>query len=152
MPNFTCLIYSHPGFTPFYQHLQGPCWYQIGSTKGNLTYHLYVPYPVLYHACSSHLVPRHLTILYSETPKYPNSTLRIATGYHLHQETKMLSVQDHLSLIISKYLPRALQSNNSSHNGYQLFSLGYQKHETNPSISVSRLCCSLSIKRYSTPH
>ena len=28
--------------------------------------------------------------------------------------------------------------------------IGYQRHDKNPSISVSRLCCSVSIERYST--
>ena len=36
--------------------------------------------------------------------------------YHLHEETKMLSVQDHLPLICSQYLARALQLNNPSHS------------------------------------
>ena len=39
------------------------------------TYHLYVPYPVPFHVCSSHLVPQHLTIPYSKTPRYPNRSL-----------------------------------------------------------------------------
>ena len=64
-------IFSHPDFTP-YQHHQGPYWYQLGSTKGNHTYHLYVPYPVPFHICSSFLVPQHLTVpyCYSETTNY----------------------------------------------------------------------------------
>ena len=52
-----------------------------------------------------------------------NSALRVATGCikmtsidHLHEETKMLPVQDHLSLICSKYLARTLQPNNPSYN------------------------------------
>ena len=50
-----------------------------------------------------------------------NSALRIATGCvkmtsinYLHEESKMLPVQDHLSLISSQHLVRALQPNNSS--------------------------------------
>ena len=62
-------------------------------------------------------------VRYSETPNYPRLTVRIATGCfkmasvdHLHEETKMLPVQDHLSLISSQYLARALQPNNPSHS------------------------------------
>ena len=60
--------YSLPGFTP-YSPVAGM--YQLVSTKGNPTYHLYVPYPVPFHVCSSHLVPEHITIPYSETINYP---------------------------------------------------------------------------------
>ena len=52
-----------------------------------------------------------------------NSALRIATGCvritcidHLHEETKMLPVQDYRSLISFQYLARALQPNNPSHS------------------------------------
>ena len=53
-----------------------------------------------------------------------NAAGGIATGCvkmtsidHLHEETKMLPVQDHLSLISSQYFVRALQPNNpSSHS------------------------------------
>ena len=52
-----------------------------------------------------------------------NSALRIAIGClkmasidHLHEETEMLPVQDHLSLICSQYLDRALQLTNPSHS------------------------------------
>ena len=52
-----------------------------------------------------------------------NSALHIVTGSvkmtivdHLHEETKMLPVQDHLYLISSKHLARALQPNNPSHS------------------------------------
>ena len=52
-----------------------------------------------------------------------NSALRIATGCvrmasvdHLHEETEMLPVQEHLSLICSQYLARALQPTNPSHD------------------------------------
>ena len=49
------------------------------------------------------------------------SALCIATGcvkmisiHHLHEETKMLPIQDYLSLFCSQYLARALQPNNPS--------------------------------------
>ena len=52
-----------------------------------------------------------------------NSAFRIVTGCvkmtsmdHLYEETKMLSVQDHLSLTSSQYLATALQPNNPSHS------------------------------------
>jgi len=52
-----------------------------------------------------------------------NSALRIATGCvkmtsvdHLHEETEMLHVKDHLSLISFQYLARALQPKNPSHS------------------------------------
>jgi len=52
-----------------------------------------------------------------------NSALRIATGCvrmasidDLHEETEMLPVQEHLSLIFSQYLARVLQSTNPSHD------------------------------------
>ena len=52
-----------------------------------------------------------------------NSAVLIATGCvkmasveHLHEETEMLHVQDHLSLIWSQYLTRALQPDNPSHS------------------------------------
>ena len=52
-----------------------------------------------------------------------NINYEIATGCvkmtsidHLYEETKMLPVEDHLSLISSQYLARALQANNSSHS------------------------------------
>ena len=48
-----------------------PLWYQLRSVKGNYTYHLYVPYSVPFHVCSSHLVTQHLTIPYSVIPNYP---------------------------------------------------------------------------------
>ena len=37
----------------------------------------------------------------------------------LHKETKMLSVDYHLSLLCSQYIARALQSNNSSHSVFR---------------------------------
>ena len=70
---YPCQIFSHPGLTP-YQHPQGPYWYQLGSTKRNHTYHLYVTYPVSFHVCSSHLVPRHL---WPQRPLFRNSKLII---------------------------------------------------------------------------
>ena len=52
-----------------------------------------------------------------------NSVIHIATGCirmtsidQLHEENKMLSVRDHLSLISSQYLTKALQLNNPSRN------------------------------------
>ena len=53
-----------------------------------------------------------------------NYALRIAIGCvkitqiinHLHEETKMIPVQDPLSLISSQYLARVLQPNNPSHS------------------------------------
>ena len=85
-----------------------------------------------------------------------NSAVRIATGcvtmtsiYHLHEEIRMFPVQNHLSLISSQYLVRALQPNNPSHS-VVTFPPGYQKHEANPSNPVSTLACSVSIERYST--
>ena len=52
-----------------------------------------------------------------------NSALRIATSCvnmasvdHLHEETEMLPVQDHLCLISSQCLARALQPNNPCHS------------------------------------
>ena len=62
-------IFSHPDLTQ-YQHPEVPCWYQLGSMKGNYTHHLYVPYPVSFRVCNSHLVPQLLTVPYSETPSY----------------------------------------------------------------------------------
>jgi len=51
-----------------------------------------------------------------------NFALRIDTGCkkltsidHLHEETEMLPVQNHLYLICSQYLARALQPNHTSH-------------------------------------
>ena len=51
-----------------------------------------------------------------------NSALRIATGCvrasaisHLHAETQVLPVRDHLSLLCSQYLARTLQPNHPSH-------------------------------------
>ena len=35
--------------------LEGTFWYQLGSAKGDHTYHVFVPYPNPFHACSSHL-------------------------------------------------------------------------------------------------
>ena len=52
-----------------------------------------------------------------------NSALCIATGYvkmasidHLHEETEMLPVQNHFSIICSQYLTRALHPSNPSHS------------------------------------
>ena len=42
-----------------------------GVRKVNHTYHLYVTYPISFHVRSSHMVPQHFTIHYSETPNYP---------------------------------------------------------------------------------
>ena len=116
---YPCKIYRHQGFTP-YQHSRGPCWYQLGSAKGNHTYHLYVPYPVPFHVCRSDLVPHASTSLIQKLITIQNYTLRIATGCakmtsidHLQKDSKMLPVQCHLSLINSQYLARALQHNNS---------------------------------------
>ena len=38
-----------------------------GISKRNYTYNLYVPDPVPFHVCSSHMVPQYLTVPYSET-------------------------------------------------------------------------------------
>ena len=43
-------------------------------------------------------------------------SLAITSTDHLHEVTKILPVQDHLSLITTQYLTRALQPNNPSHN------------------------------------
>ena len=55
--------------------------------------------------------------------KLQNSALRKATSCdkmtsidYLYEETKMLPVQDHVSLISSQYLARVLQPNNPSHS------------------------------------
>ena len=52
-----------------------------------------------------------------------NSIIHVATGCvkmasidHLHEENKMLPVQDLLPLISSQYLARALQPNNPFHS------------------------------------
>ena len=106
----TCQISSHPGFTP-YQHPQGSCWYQL--ELANHTYHIYVPF----HECSSHLVPSTSKYLIHKLQNIQNSALRIATGCikmtsidHLHEETKMPPIQDHLSLFSSKYLSPELSN------------------------------------------
>ena len=57
--------------------------------------------------------------------KIPRTSLRVATGCvkiayidHLHEETKMVPIYDHLSLICSQYLARTLQPNNPSHSPF----------------------------------
>ena len=49
-----------------------------------------------------------------------NSALRIATDSidYLHEETKILPVQDHLSLISAQYLAKALQPYNPLYSHY----------------------------------
>ena len=47
---------------PIPQHSQNPCWHQMGLAKETpsvIIYHYYLklPYPILFHACRSHLVP-----------------------------------------------------------------------------------------------
>ena len=112
-----CQIFSRLSLIP-YQHPQVPYWYQLLLAKINHTYHLYVPYTAPLPVFSSNSVPQYLTTPYSETSNYPNSAVRIATGCvrmtsidHLQEETKILLVQDHLSLISSQYLARVLQPN-----------------------------------------
>ena len=65
-----------------------------------------------------YLVPQRLTIPGSETPYYPK--LYPPRSHRLlldeHEETKMLPVQDHLSLISFQYFAKALQPNNLFHS------------------------------------
>ena len=112
-----CQIFSHldPVSTS-----SMPCWYQLGSAKENHTYHLYVPHPVL---AALIWFPNTSPSLIQKLQAIQNSALRIATGCvamtsidHMQEETKMLPVQDHLSLISSQYLARTLQPNNPSHS------------------------------------
>ena len=67
--------------------------------------------------------PNTSTSLVQKLQTIQNSALRIATGCvrmasidPFHEETEMLPVQDHLSLICYQYLARALQPNNPSHS------------------------------------
>ena len=53
----------------------------------------------------------------------------------LHQETKMLPVQDHFSLIFSQYPAKTLQPNNPSNNIYPDLPVGNKTHEKNSQIS-----------------
>ena len=99
-----------PGLHPVTKSSR-PLLVPFGSAKGNHTYHLYELYQVPFHACSytsPSLVQKLQTI--------QNSALHIVTGCvrmssidHLHEETKMPHVQDHLSLISSQYLARAMR-------------------------------------------
>ena len=45
--------------------LKTPTGTNWGQKMETILYHLYVPHSVPFHACSSHLVPQHLTIPYS---------------------------------------------------------------------------------------
>ena len=73
-----------------------------------------------------------------------NSALHIATGCvkiasvdHLHEETEMLPVQDHLSLICSQCLAITLRPTNPSHN--IVTSPSDSRHEADASNLVSTL-------------
>jgi len=77
--------------------------------------------PIWFPNTSSSLVQKLQTI--------QNSALRIVSGCtkmtsidHLHEETKMPPVQDHLSLICFQYLTKALQPDNPSHSVFTLIS------------------------------
>ena len=68
-----------------------------------------------------------------------NSVLRVATGcikmtsiVLLHEETKVLPIQDHLSLQCSQYLARTVQPNN--------LPFRFQKPEIYPPILVTPSC------------
>ena len=70
---------------------------------------------------SFHLVPNASLSLIQKLQAIQNSAIFVAKGCvkmtfidHLHEKTKMLPVQDNLSLIGSQYLARALQPNNPS--------------------------------------
>ena len=111
-------IFSHPGLTP-YQHPQGHYWYQQGSAKGN--YMSLIRSLFMYAApiWFTNISPSHIQKLQT----IQNSALRIVTRRvkktsidHLHNESKKLPVQDHLSLISYQYLFRVLQPNNPSHS------------------------------------
>ena len=73
-----------------------------------------------------------------------NSDLHIATGCvrmtpidHLHEETKMLPVQDHLYPINSQYLARTLQPYNPSHSVVTSLSGIINMNQTfNPSLYI----------------
>jgi len=67
---------------------------------------------------SFYFLPKHSTVspsLIQKLQTIQNSALRTATGCvkmtyidHLHEETEMLPVQDHLSLFSSQYLAKVL--------------------------------------------
>ena len=39
-----------------FHHHMSPCWHQLQSAKINEYYYLYIPNPILFHLCRSHLV------------------------------------------------------------------------------------------------
>ena len=80
-----------------------------------------------------------------------NDALRITTDSvkmtyidHLHEETKMLPVQDYLSLSSSQYLARALQPNNTSHSVESFTSGIRNKKKTFQSRFLRRVASYLS--------
>ena len=85
-----------------------------------------------------------------------NSALCIATGCvkmtsidHLHEETKMLPVHDHLLLISSQYLTRAQPNCNNAFHSIITSPSGIRKMKQ--TFQSPFLCCSASIERYSIP-
>ena len=71
----------------------------------------------------SSLVPNAALSLILKPQTLENSVLRVPTGcvkitsiVLLQEETKVLPIQDHLSLQCSQYLARTVQPNNPSHN------------------------------------
>ena len=90
----------------------------VQQKKTTLIIILYVPYSVPFHACSTHSVshPLFRNSKISKTLHIATICVKMTSINHLQKESKMLPFQDHLSLISSRYLARALQSNNRSHN------------------------------------
>ena len=104
----------------------GPTEPFTGTNWGQQTETILITYMSLIRSLFVHAAP----ICFLNTSPFliqniQNSALRIATCCvkitsidHLHEETKMLSVQDHLSLIssqyLAQYLTRTLQPNNPS--------------------------------------
>ena len=144
-------LISDPSFI-LYQHPQSHWWYQLGSAKGNHPYHLYIPYPNPFHVSSYHFIHQHLTTPGSGTLNYPklcpprsHRKEEMISIDHLHTETKMLPVQDHLSLNCSQFLAKALQPNNPSSS-----LVAYPFCIRNKKKIPFNLCFSISVERYST--
>ena len=97
-----------------------------GTTWGQQVETLVITYKSLIRSLFSYAAPvwfpNITTASLDKLQVVQNSALRIATGcvkrtdvHHLHEETKVLPVSNHLSLLCTQFLARALQPTHPSH-------------------------------------
>ena len=143
-PSLPTLILSSPEPRPVSIFLK-PLLTLTWVSKKKYHYYLKIPYPIHFDLCRPIWLEliRKLQMVQNPALCVTNGCVKMISIDHVHEETKVFPIHDHLSLICSQYLVRIFQPNNSSYNVVISFSI-YRKMKT-PSklgscIVLLRIC------------